>query len=36
MKRIQEAEVMFNNIKQLLYSNNLILGIKNKLIKSCI
>jgi hypothetical protein len=36
IKRIKEAKVMFNNKKLPLCSNNLILEIKNKLIKSCI
>ena len=36
MQRIKEAKVMFTNKKQLLWSNNLNLEIKNKFIKSCI
>ena len=36
IKRIKEAEVMFNNKKQLLCSINLSLEIKKKLIKSYI
>jgi hypothetical protein len=36
IKLIQEAKLMFNNKKQLLFSNNLILEITTKLIKSCI
>ena len=36
IQRVKEAEVMFNNEKQLLCSNNLSLEIKKKLIKSCI
>ena len=36
IRRIKEAEVVFNNKKQILCSNNLSLEIKKKLIKSCI
>jgi len=36
IQRTKEVEVMFNNKKQLLYSNNLSLEIKKKPIKSCI
>ena len=36
MQRIKEAKAMFNNINQLLCSNNFSLEMKKKLIKSCI
>ena len=36
IQRLKEAKVMFNNKKQLLYSNNLSLEMKKKLRKSCI
>jgi len=36
IQRIKEAEVTFNNKKQLLCSNNLSLEMKQKPIKSCI
>jgi len=36
IQRIKEAEVMFNNKKQLLCSNNLSLEMKKKLVKNCI
>jgi hypothetical protein len=34
-QRIKEAEIMFNNRKQLLFSNNLSLEMEKKHIKSC-
>jgi hypothetical protein len=36
IQRVKEDKVMFINKKQLLYSKNLSLEIKKKLIKSCI
>jgi len=36
IQRIKETEVMFNNEKEILCSNNLSLEIKKKLTKSCI
>jgi hypothetical protein len=36
IQRIKEAKVMFNNKKQLLFSNNLSFELKNKPIQSCI
>jgi len=36
IQRIKEAKVLFDNKKQLLFSNNRSLEMKKKLIKSCI
>jgi hypothetical protein len=36
IQRVKEPKIMFNNKKQLLCSNNLVLEIKYKLTKSCI
>jgi hypothetical protein len=34
--RVKQTKIMFNNKKQLLYSNNLSLEIIKKLTKSCV